>query len=354
MRTSAFFYAGQGIFRRKLRQESWWDFDGFEGFPPFLPMLVFEPLHVWDWRMEATELSLSKRESQYAFRAIPLRWSLPLLLRAYLRIWLFLPLITGFLFFMSCAHSLPARALGFGLMSVCVAGLVGLWALNVRDCEIRAALGRHRLGTSDPATWTDDLRGLIAPASTWFKTDSFAAAVESLLAQQRYCDAMWAARLCVALEDPERGEEATTRVLREMRTRGELAKCQQALRQPGEVQPRPLVRSTQGKDAEFWYQHLFDGETERATEVQYAGHIGGLLAYASEPDESPEEEQAWIATIEDRKRRPGPHGRAFFFGGAGVVASVILFTVVFVKVANTFRLPTLADQAIQQMKANGR
>lgn len=168
--TSPFFYAGAGIFHRQ--HKSWWtdfgywDFDGFDGFPPFLPIFVFEPLHVWDWRMASTEWSWVKRTSVYAYRAIPLRWSSKLLVRTYLRTWIWLPLMTGLLFTMSNVHWLIARLAGLCLCGVCVAGVIQLRKLNHRDRQIRFLLGKHRLGTSDPIvmfTW------LFVKVANWFR-----------------------------------------------------------------------------------------------------------------------------------------------------------------------------------------
>jgi|GEM_PF-5292353 len=351
-RVSAFFYAGGGIFCRRRGNQpwwdfGWWDFDGFDGFPPFLPIFVFEPLHVWDWHMQSTEADWSKRVSIYAYRAIPIRWSPQLVARTFLRAWLWLPLVAGFLFSISGAHSLIARLAGFWLFLLCVAALAGLWLWNHRDQQIRRLLGRHRLGASDPVTWTDDLVALVAPAKTWFGAATFAQACDSLLAQKKVSEAMWAARLCAALEDPQRGRELTDRVLREPAAKAELDRLKLPAASPS-LRPWPIVRKADGDDAKFWYSHLFDGQTETKADVQYAGHIGGMLAYASEPDD-PEDDEEWIRNPgPQRTRRSGPHARSYFFGGLGIIAATVLGTILFVKVANWFRLPTLADQIAEE------
>lgn len=344
-----FFYAGGGIFRRRLNNQSWWDFDGFDGFPPFLPVFVFEPLHVWDWHMQSTEADWTARTSVYAYRAIPIRWSAWLLARTFLRAWLWLPLVTGFLFSMSCAHSLLARAAGFWLFVVCGAALAGLWLLNRRDQEIRLLLGRHRLGASDPITWTDDLLALVAPPKTWFGATTFAEACDLLLAQKQVPQAMWAARLCAAIEDREQGRELTDRVLRDPAAKAELARLK-ASATPPPARPWPIVRKAEGENAQFWYSHLFEGQVETKVDIQYARHAGGLWAYSNEPlDEEDDEE--WLKNPgPQRIRRSGPHARRHFLAGLGIIAATLVGTYLFVKVANWFRLPTLADQVIEEQR----
>jgi hypothetical protein len=348
-RVSAFFYAGAGIFRRRQGGQSWWDFDGYDGFPPFLPIFVFEPLHVWDWHMHSTEADWTARTSVYIYRAIPIRWSEPLLVRTFLRAWLWLPLVTGLLFSMSCAHSLVARAAGFWLFILCGVAMAGLWLLNRRDQQIRLLLGRHRLGASDPVTWTDDLRALVAPPHTWFGAATFAEACQSLLAQDKVCEAMWAARLCAAIEDPLRGHELTETVLRAPIAQAELSRLR-SLATPPSARPWPIVRKAEGGDAQFWYSHLFDGQIEVKEDIQYALHIGGLLAYSNEPLDE-EEEKEWLKNPgPERIKRSGPHARRHFFTGLAIIAASLVGTYLFVKVANWFRLPTLADQILEEQR----
>ena len=353
-RVSPFFYAGGGIFcRRQANQPwwdfGWWDFDGFDGFPPFLPVFVFEPLHVWDWHMHSTELDWVKRVSVYAYRAIPLRWSPLLLARVFLRGWLWLPLLTGFFFSISGAHSMIARMAGFWLFGLCVAAVVGLWLLNRRDQQIRLLLGRHRLGASDPVTWTDDLLALVVPSQTWFGATTFAQACDSLLAQKKVSEAMWAARLSAALEDPQQGRDLTDRVLRDPAAQAELARLR-ASAAGRSVRPWPIVRKAEGDDAQFWYSHLFDSQTETQVDVQYSGHIGGQIAYIFDPDDPEEEKEFERNPPEVRTRRSGPHRRRYFFGGLGIIAVIALNTYLFVRVAEWFRLPTIADQMVEEQR----
>lgn len=250
---------------------------------------------------------------------------------------------------MSSARTMIAGMAGFWLLGLCIAGYAGLWLLNRRDQQIRLLLGRHRLGVSDPVTWTDDLLALIAPAKTWFGAATFAEACDALLAEKKVSQAMWAARLCAALEDDDKGRGFTDRVLSDTEARAELARLRAAKgRQP--VRPWPIVRKAEGADAQFWYGHLFDAQTETQEDVQYAGHIGGQLAYIFDPDD-PEEEKEWMRNPgPERTGRSGPHARAYFFGGLGIVAAVCLSTYMFVKVFALFLPPTLADQMVEQQR----
>jgi hypothetical protein len=91
------------------------------------------------------------------------------------------------------------------------------WWLGVaeqRTCDIRRALGTHPLGSCDPVTLKGQAREAFAvPPGRRFGTLSYAEAVPLNLARGRYSEAMWAARLTAALEDPVYGEELTDQVL---------------------------------------------------------------------------------------------------------------------------------------------
>lgn len=345
MRISPFFYAGIAIFRRPAQGQTKWDFDGIDGFPPFVPVFALEPLHVWDWHMQSTEWSWEKRTSQYAYQAIPIRWSYELLLRTFLRVWLWLPMVTGLLVSMSCAHWLLARFAAFMLFAVSLAGLVLLWMLDSRDRNIRLLLGWHRLGRSDPATWTDDLRSIIAPPRVWFQTDSFGAAAQSLLQQRRYSEAMWAARLMVALENRQAGDEMTARLLADSGVQEELARLRSADAAPS--RPFPLVLNDAGEAAKYWYAKIFDGAAETVEDTQYAGHVGGMLAAAFEPDK---DDDAEFEKEVARRQRTHPQGREFLMAGLGIAAGVIVLTLFFISAANLFRLPSPAGRAVQQAR----
>jgi hypothetical protein len=160
---------------------------------------------------------------------------------------------------------------------------------------------------------------------------------------------MWAARLSTALEDPQQGRELTDRVLRDPQAQAELARLKGSA-SPRPVRPWPIVRKAEGPDAQFWYSHLFDGQVEAQQDVQYAGHLGGLWAYSNEPLDTDDEDEFLRNPPHLRTRRSGPHARGFFFGGLGLIAVIVLNTFLFVQVAEWFRLPTLADQMVEQQR----
>jgi hypothetical protein len=102
--------------------------------------------------------------------------------------------------------------------SLLVAGL-GFWLTRVpgkgRDRDIRLLLGFHEWGTSDPATWAEELVAMIVVPKEAFGLDSFAALVERERAAARWGEAIWAARLCAAVEDQTKGQELTDAILSE-------------------------------------------------------------------------------------------------------------------------------------------
>jgi hypothetical protein len=75
--------------------------------------------------------------------------------------------------------------------------------------RIRLLLGLHEWGTSDPATWSEEV---VAP-KTAFGVESFADLAEKERAAGRWGEAMWAARLCTAVEDEAKGQALTDAIL---------------------------------------------------------------------------------------------------------------------------------------------
>src|SRR5207244_2429706 len=68
-------------------------------------------------------------------------------------------------------------------------------------------------GSSDPALWHKSLRKAVRKPQALFKAPTFAAIAESAIAERQWGLAMWAARLCVALEDQQTGEQLTDTIL---------------------------------------------------------------------------------------------------------------------------------------------
>jgi hypothetical protein len=104
-----------------------------------------------------------------------------------------------------------------------MAGAIWLNRTEARTQRIRRLLGRHRRGSSDPATWTDADCATIPEAEELFGSRCYEDAVESLLGKGDYSGAMWAARLSVVQEGRFKGEQLTARVLRHPEVRRCLA-----------------------------------------------------------------------------------------------------------------------------------
>ncbi len=81
-----------------------------------------------------------------------------------------------------------------------------------RDQQIRLLLGPHAWGSSDPATWHKSIcRDIVDPRD--LKAASFADFAKEAIEDKEWSFAMWAARLCVAVQDEETGEKLTDEIL---------------------------------------------------------------------------------------------------------------------------------------------
>jgi hypothetical protein len=111
----------------------------------------------------------------------------------------------------------PAAAALVG--SVVVGGL-GFWltrlpADETRHRAIRLLLGYHEWGTSDPATWSEELVADVVSPKEVLGVESYAALAKKEQAAGRWGEAMWAARLCAAVEDRAAGQTLTDAILGE-------------------------------------------------------------------------------------------------------------------------------------------
>jgi hypothetical protein len=196
--------------------------DGVECFTFFfLPIVPYRPIHIYGRR-------------GMIYQAMAIRWSGPLVFRAMVKPWLAMVLTIGlglFLIFgLVClmvwvgwvrldrmSSDLRSMALlmllGFGLSLSAFAAFAALGLTSRRARRIRtllASAGRD----SDPVTWLPDtFADLTLPAKRSFGTDTYAAAVEPLLARGEFGRAMWAARLCTSWENKTEGEQLTQMVL---------------------------------------------------------------------------------------------------------------------------------------------
>jgi hypothetical protein len=186
----------------------------------WLPLLPLRPLH--RCMREGTTLSH------------PLRWSLGLLGAAYLRRWLHVVWVMGiFVMIAGLIGDLPrstALAVGAGMIA---GGCFLLWwlpRLDRRARAIRSVLGCRDDGSSDPACWTENKLADVSSPEELYGTSSFAGAVLPALSSGNYCEAMWAARLATALEEPGQGESLTDDILAQPEVREAIAHVE---RNPG-------------------------------------------------------------------------------------------------------------------------
>ena len=100
----------------------------------------------------------------------------------------------------------------FLLAAICVA--IGFVPLEGnRHKNIRYLLGQHAWGNSDPATWSSRLCNLIRDPRGISAADSFADMARQSIKAEEWAQAMWAARLCCAVENRSAGERLTTAIL---------------------------------------------------------------------------------------------------------------------------------------------
>jgi hypothetical protein len=180
----------------------------------YIPLIPYKAVHTFDW-------------NGMHYRQVPIRWSWSLVARAFFRRWLFLAgvfaaMIAGFGWM---EFSEPAAGRATAMPYFVAAGIlvalwgIGFWVLEATDKrsrDIRRVLGRHSLGSSDPATWANDLLTGVVNSRQLHGTDTFAAAVPNLMKARAYSQAMWAARLSTVLEDRFEGEHLTEMILADL------------------------------------------------------------------------------------------------------------------------------------------
>ena len=181
-----------------------------------LPLIPLRPVHVYD-------------HTGNVCRELPLRWSRHLVLRAFLRPLLFA--VAGFGTFLSVIfilglvipllekspiHFESVIWLGIMALSGLVIGYGGTIWLNLKDRrsrDIRLVLGRHELGSSDPALWTTELlqRNGLQSGAEVLKTAATA------FKEGQLSSAMFSARCAVAGGNILEGEALTDQILADLR-----------------------------------------------------------------------------------------------------------------------------------------
>ncbi|TWT52095.1 hypothetical protein KOR42_31920 [Thalassoglobus neptunius] len=195
------------------------DFDAVECFCiAHLPVVPLKTVHIF--RKSATGQSFN-------YLQVPIRWSVGLVVAAFLRRWAVVPVLcnTGFFLFLTLelyeglrewnreTLRLLAISASFGIISCLIWPLLN-W-LDRRNRALRTVLGPSLYGSSDPATWTRELLEKVAPPHQMFATSSYDEAVDQLLHERQFGRAMLAARLSTALEETNLGEKLTDKILRD-------------------------------------------------------------------------------------------------------------------------------------------
>jgi hypothetical protein len=172
----------------------------------YMPLVPYKAVHTFDWNGEQ-------------YRAIPIRWTFDLMLRTFAARWLWGVGVIGLIFLIPAFTDTNGLGLFWLVPCLFLVGLAILTALVLRfsdrrNRDIRRVLGAITIGHCDPANMTGEmLEQMAGEPRIAFGTDTFAQAVEAMLEQGSYARAMWAARLCVVLEDRQEGEALTDRIL---------------------------------------------------------------------------------------------------------------------------------------------
>jgi hypothetical protein len=217
----------------------WGSKDAMEWFvAAFMPVIPIKAVHTFDWK-----------GNQY--RAIPIKWSFDLMARTFLGRWAWGLGGLGALFLVFAVIDILNQGpmgLGFLVAAVPLAGLasvlfVVLRGTDARNKAIRRVLGANTIGNCDPAHLpTDVLEKIAGEPRMAHGTDTFADAAHAYFRQRCYARAMWAARVCVALEDRAEGESLTDVILED----------------PDVIAALEEVR----RDAQRWQPLMFAGEAE--------------------------------------------------------------------------------------------
>jgi hypothetical protein len=226
------------------------DFDALECFCVFfMPIIPYRALHAFNMTSAGTG---------YTYHRVPIKWSLALIVRTFLRRWLAVPcFVGGMLALIGVINWQNGRGVDdapsmFISGSIClVIAFVGWWLLGGTDRRtrhMRYVLGPTQFGSSDPATWAREVLDQMSDPHALFGTTTFAAAAMQAISNEDWCTAMRAARLCAALEDVSSGERLTDEILNEPAVQEGIAVVQRTPTRWGELLSKP-VPQPQGSTA---------------------------------------------------------------------------------------------------------
>jgi hypothetical protein len=177
----------------------------------FMPILPIRAMHAFGWQGES-------------FQMAPIRWSFDLVFRTFFSRWgwglLFVGGICTLVGVMMLAVGGPnpeseaviVAAVGAICLSISTIVLVTLALTGGRVRDIRRVMGPHGVGTADPATLAKEILLQLATTPPALGKATHAEAARELLTLGHYAEAMWSARLSVALEGQE-GEQVTDAIL---------------------------------------------------------------------------------------------------------------------------------------------
>ncbi len=179
----------------------------------FMPVIPIKAMHVFDWQGDN-------------FRMVPIKWSFDLVFRTFFTTWnwglLIVGVVVNIIAVVTLFDSRPKEATSLILFAVggvalllCLAVFLLLRCTGERTRDIRRIIGPHGAGSADPATLTDSAIAPLAEEPPPLGKSSHAEAALELLAMGHYAQAMWAARVSVALEG-RAGEEATSAILADL------------------------------------------------------------------------------------------------------------------------------------------
>ena len=189
------------------------DFDALECMVFFwLPIFPYQAIHTFDWN-----------GNQY--QKIPIRWSVKSVVCCYLRRWLYLSLVVGSIILLvellspAADRSNSDELTSVILLLLPLTGWPVLRILDRRSRQIRMVLGRHKLGSSDPATWVKSVIETMGSPREIYGKEKFSEAAVDLLRSGKFSSAMWAARFSVAKEERSEGERLTDLILKDVNVR---------------------------------------------------------------------------------------------------------------------------------------
>src|SRR5262249_51468987 len=158
------------------------------------------------------------------YRAVPIKWSFDLTIRTFLGGWVWgFGLVGAVLLLIAIIDFTKQGSMGLGfllaaipLFALAITLFFVLRWTDARNKAIRRVLGANTIGNCDPAHLpTDVLEKMSGNPRVAHRTDTFAEAARAYLHRRSFARAMWAARVCVALEDRAEGESLTDMILQD-------------------------------------------------------------------------------------------------------------------------------------------